>query len=184
MERCGNRLTFIDIGCGPMTSGIAFYQALKSKSNFVFNYSGIDRASPMLDKARQFSGSHIFDINDHFVYGEKLHDNFDHYKSWSILPNCVILNCCYLFGNLSIEEAEDLANEINQLKAAFPLNKYIVVFQNTSAEKRNRSYRVFKKALTGVTGMIDPKTNTVYYKNDSNSSYIKQEEVYYEIITL
>jgi hypothetical protein len=183
-ERNGNRITFIDLGCGPMTSGIAFYQAFKQKKDFIFNYSGIDRAKPMIEKAKEFSRSRLFDVNDHFVFGQRIQDNFDNYKSWSILPNCVVLNCCYLFGNLSIEEALELANDINDLKIAFPLNKYILIFQNTSAEKRNRSYKVFKKALKGITGVTDPKTNTVLYKNTLNSAYVKQEEVYYEIITL
>ncbi|MCP4108742.1 MAG: hypothetical protein GY749_24875 [Desulfobacteraceae bacterium] len=48
---------FIDIGCGPLTSGLALGDIYCQKSNkkIDFNYIGIDNADSMLKKAKEFS---------------------------------------------------------------------------------------------------------------------------------
>lgn len=184
IERCNDRVTFIDIGCGPMTAGLAFNSEMRNNRRFIFNYLGVDTAVPMLVKAKEFSQSELFGPDDHFIYSEELSQSKANYKSWFILPNCVILNFCYLFGNLTIEQGLEMAGKVNELKKTFPLNKYLIIFQNTGLEQRNRSYRTFKKALLGVTGISDAKIETVNYKNSVDSPFVKKEDVFYEIITM
>lgn len=52
-----DKINFIDIGCGPSTSGLAFFELLKEKEYIIdqLHYNGIDISSTMLEKARFFT---------------------------------------------------------------------------------------------------------------------------------
>ena len=47
-----NNVVFIDFGCGPLTSGVAFWAAAGERN---ITYIGIDRAQSMLTKAREIN---------------------------------------------------------------------------------------------------------------------------------
>lgn len=178
-----NRITFIDFGCGPLTSGLAFNQHFSSTTNFYFNYIGIDISNAMLNKAREFSETELFSRDSKFQFVESLNDiSEDYWESVFTLSNSVVLNFSYLFGNLSKDDAEKLASKVNLLLDKFPLNKYILVFQNSSLEKRNRTYNIFKKLVPRLVGVTQPKTETVVYRNAVMSNFDKSETVYYELL--
>ena len=50
-----NNVVFIDFGCGPLTSGVAFWAAAGERN---ITYIGIDRAQSMLTKACEINGYH------------------------------------------------------------------------------------------------------------------------------
>lgn len=174
---------FIDVGCGPMTSGLAFNQLFKLNANYQLNYVGVDTSNAMLGKAREFSRTELFSNLSSFNFINSLSNiSIDTLKEQFALPNTVFLNFSYLFGNLDIETSEKLAKYINDLVNAYPLNRYIIIFQNSSLEKRNRSYYHFKKIINKFNSVTEPKTETVSYRNSEQSSYDKSEIVYYEIL--
>ncbi len=180
-----NRITFIDFGCGPLTSGLAFQQSFSSVSNFHFDYVGIDISTAMLNKAKEFSESGLFSRDTKFQFAKSLIDISENYwESVLTLSNTVILNFSYLFGNLSKDDTEKLAIKINALLDKYPLNKFILVFQNSSMEKRNRSYVIFKKLVPRLQSVTEyPKTETVVYRNAIMSNFDKSETVYYELLS-
>ncbi|NDC17290.1 MAG: hypothetical protein EBZ92_05050, partial [Actinobacteria bacterium] len=106
----------------------------------------------------------------------------DYWESNFTLSTLVILNFSYLFGNLREEDVEKLAAKVNLLLDNFPLNKYILVFQNSSLEKRNRTYNLFKKLVPRLVSVTQPKTETVVYRNTIMSNFDKSETVYYELL--
>lgn len=178
-----NRITFIDFGCGPLTSGLAFNQHFSSTPNFYFNYIGIDISNAMLNKAREFSETELFNKNSKFQFVKSLNDiSEDYWESVFTLSNSIILNFSYLFGNLSKDDAEKLALKVNLLLDKFTLNKYILVFQNSSLEKRNRTYNIFKKLVPRLVSVTQPKTETVVYRNAVMSNFDKSETVFYELL--
>lgn len=180
-----NRITFIDFGCGPLTSGLAFQQSFASVPNFHFNYIGIDISTAMLSKAKEFSESGLFSRDTKFQFEKSLNDISENFwESAFTLSNTVILNFSYLFGNLSKNDTEKLAAKINALLDKYPLNKFVLVFQNSSMEKRNRSYIIFKKLVPRLQSVTEyPKTETVVYKNAVMSNFDKSETVYYELLS-
>ena len=178
-----NRITFIDFGCGPLTSGLAFNQHFSSIPNFYFNYVGIDISNAMLTKAKDFSKSELFNRDSKFQFIKSLNDiSEDYWESIFTLSNLVVLNFSYLFGNLTKDDAEKLATKVNLLLDKFPLNKYVLVFQNSSLEKRNRTYNIFKKLVPRLVSVNQPKTETVVYRNVIMSNFDKSETVYYELL--
>jgi DNA replication ATP-dependent helicase Dna2 len=181
----GNRISFFDFGCGPVTSGLAFNQYFKAISNFHFNYIGIDTSRAMLEKGKQFLDSGLFSNDTTYKLEESLNEiSTDYLNRIFTLPNSVILNFSYVFGNLDKNDAESFAKKINEIIDKFPLNKYILIFQNSALEKRNRTYSIFKKLiprLQPISGDM-PKTETITYRNEEMSRYDKNETVYYEIL--
>lgn len=180
-----NRITFIDFGCGPLTSGLAFQQSFASVPNFHFDYVGIDISIAMLNKAKEFSESGLFSRDTNFQFAKSLNDISENYwESVFTLSNTVILNFSYLFGNLSKNDTEKLAIKINALLDKYKLNKFVLVFQNSSIEKRNRSYVIFKKLVPRLQSVTEyPKTEKVIYRNAVMSNFDKSEEVYYELLS-
>ena len=179
-----NRITLLDFGCGPLTSGLAFNQSFPSNGHFQFDYIGIDISNAMLNKAREFANSGLFHRDTKFQFVKSLNNISDNYwGSIFTLSNTVILNFSYLFGNLSKNDTEKLAEKINEFIDKYPLNKYILVFQNSSIEKRNRSYIIFKKLVPRLQSITQPKTETVVYRNAVMSNFDKSETVYYELLS-
>lgn len=179
-----NRIAFLDFGCGPLTSGLAFNQHFSSIVNFHFSYVGIDISNAMLTKAKEFTESEIFNKDSKFQFAKSLNDISENYwDSLFTLSNVVILNFSYLFGNLSKDDAEKLANKINNLIDKYILNKYILIFQNSSIEKRNRTYNIFKKLVPRLVSVTQPKIETITYRNTIMSNFDKSETVFYELLS-
>lgn len=181
---CENRITFMDFGCGPLTSGLAFNQHFSMNSDFCFNYVGIDISNAMLMKASEFSQTRLFNNKTTFKFVNTLNDiSNDYWDSLFTLSSVVILNCSYLFGNLSQDDVKRLAEIINGLIDRHSLNKYILIYQNSSLEKRNRTYNLFKKLVPSLKSINHPKTEIIKYKNDILSNYDKCENLYYELLS-
>lgn len=179
------RAVFIDVGCGPMTAGMAFQQFITTLTpDFGFHYFGIDHSSIMLEQANHFTKKDLFSQDQRNWFGTSvdqlpaawLHDTFR-------LPHTVIISTCYLFGNLTADVAELLAEQINQLVERYPLNRYIIVQQNPKADRRNRAYYAFKRALRRIKTQVVSKVEIVSYRNQIMSRYDKTEEVFYEILS-
>lgn len=180
-----NRITFIDFGCGPLTSGLAFNQSFVSIPNFHFDYVGIDISSAMLNKAKEFSELGFFNRDTKFQFAKSLNEiSGNYWESVFTLSNTVILNFSYLFGNLLKEDTERFAEKVNTLLDKYPLNKFVLVFQNSSMEKRNRSYVIFKKLVPRLQSVTEfAKTERIVYRNAIMSNFDKLEEVYYELLS-
>lgn len=180
-----NRITFIDFGCGPLTAGLAFQQSFASTPHFHFDYIGIDISCTMLDKAKEFAGSDLFSHDTRFQFSKSIHGISEPYwQSVFALPNLVILNFSYLFGSITKDDTEKLASELNALLDKYPLNKYILVFQNNIVEKQNRAYVIFKKLIPRLQSVTHyPKSEKINYKDATISHYDKAETVYYELLS-
>ena len=136
----------------------------------------------MLIKAEEFSQTSLFDESSDFNFVKSIKEfSTDILDEYFRLSNTVILNFSYLFANLSIEQTLELANDINKLTASFPLNKYIILYQNPI--KRHHNFTKFKKLLNNFDKLIVRKSETVSYKNQQQSWYDKTETFTYEILT-
>jgi superfamily I DNA and/or RNA helicase len=178
-----NRITFIDFGCGPLTSGLAFQQSFVSIPNFHFDYVGIDISTAMLNKAKEFSETGLFSRDTKFQFAKSLNEiSKDYFDSINTLPSLIVLNFCYLFGNLNKEETEKLANQINKLIDSYATSRFVAVYQNSALENRNRWWNLFKKLVPRLN-IVSSKTEIIVYKNAVMSNYDKSETVYYELLS-
>jgi DNA replication ATP-dependent helicase Dna2 len=132
--------------------------------------------------AKTFSTTKLFNENSTFQFFQDFKDlKANVYDEIFRVSNVVILNFSYLFANLNPEQTIELANNINQLVEMYPLNKYIVIYQNPVNKYHN--FVKFKKELKEINKTIVRNTETVSYKNSESSWYDASERFTYEIIT-
>lgn len=176
--------TFIDFGCGALTSGLAIASLYQDNENkpLKINYLGIDIAESMLEKAKEFSKIELFDTQSLFNY----------YTSWELVEDSfienlvknnsfVVFNASYLFASTSLNE-NGLADFINKITAKLDKNAYFI-FQNPDRADRNEKYQKFKKQISFKE--IAQETDKVYYKNNANSTFEPSFEIVnFEILSL
>jgi hypothetical protein len=178
-------VVFIDIGCGPLTSGLALadLHTEKTGEKLTINYIGIDISQAMLNKAAQFL--------KHNIFSEESQSAF--YLSWNSIPkatlkkfvglnNPIVINASYLFASTSLEETE-LAAFVKDLVIKYHTSDIYFTYQNPNRSDRNQKYLNFKGEL--IYQAYETNVERVYYKNNPSSySDPSAEDVYFEILDL
>lgn len=128
-----DKVMFIDFGCGPLTSGLAFWAAFAGQRDIT--YIGIDKSEAMLNKAREinryedtpfFKGRPLSNCN-------QLHEFLDQYITVGDQTQ-IVFNFCYSLArdtldteNLSIE---NLFNVLIEIVEKYKQHKMFVIYQN------------------------------------------------------
>ncbi len=176
------RLLFIDIGCGPLTSGLAISDLLRSikGESIPINYIGIDIANSMLQKAKEFSQTELFHESSSFHFFPSWNNINDSLLNELLIDDTIlIVNTSYLFASNSLDE-HDLALFINRLQDAIITKSYLI-FQNADSMEKSLKYICFKEKITH--NIIHSHKEEIRYRNKPNSFYEpSSERVYYEIL--
>ncbi|MDQ1140116.1 hypothetical protein [Pedobacter agri] len=176
------KIRFVDIGCGPATSGIAFADYIHEKSGqqVVFDYFGIDSSARMLEKASYMLENDIFfDRNERDFFANLYDIHPNKFKNSS----CIIINCSYVFASPSLP-IQNIADYINQLRVIYQYIPIYILYQNVKLASLNLTYIEFK-TLISAYDMEWSNIEIIRYHNQRNSFYApKEREVYYEIIKL
>ena len=131
-----DKVVFIDFGCGPLTSGIAFWAAFAGDCDITC--ISIDKSKTMRNKAKKindygYEGTRFFTKGKLMSNCEKLHEDLEGYIVNGDQTQ-IIFNFSYLLArdtldtdNLSIE---NLSNLLNQIVEKYSRHKMFVVYQN------------------------------------------------------
>ena len=156
-----NTIHFIDIGCGPTTSGIAFNYWMEDNviNDKKVMYYGIDSSNAMLSKAKDLlSGNNYFNFYGNYFPHEAgddallaLFNSIDELNLTIDTPNkhIAIINCCYLFASESLD-VNQLVEGINS-KISSMYDTYIV-YQNP-ADFDVPKWASFKSKLSGFNSV-------------------------------
>jgi len=177
---------FIDLGCGPLTSGLALAELFQDETgeHLQINYIGIDISQAMIEKAKEFAQSDLFHSDSTFLF----------HKSWNDIPhdmlkelagknNPFFLNASYLFANLSTHVVDDLVIFVRKLVGEYKNVHFI--FQNPDRVDRNENWERFKSQLKFEE--INKKQKVVHVVYKTSRAMMREpgeEDVYYEILTL
>lgn len=155
-----DKVVFIDFGCGPLTSGIAFWAAFAGQRNIT--YFGIDSSRGMCDKAQE--------INQYGPYGPNGDEAF-FTKGWSIrdynqlseyLDNYIaagdqtqiIFNFCYFLASKTLNIG-DLSNCLTQVVVKYSQHKMCMIYQNPiNSPDSHRNWRTLKGTLSTFRSRI------------------------------
>ncbi len=163
ISACNGRLQMIDIGSGPATSGIAFYEVFKEVATEMV-YTGIDVSIEM----QRMAGRLLDDVSGGKLHFQMLNaiSELDHayWEGCSELPSLVIFNMSYFFSSITAQFAEKLAIQISEIMKAYPLNKYVFFIQHSECDNNLNSFRVFRQVLKPLT--------SVFKSEESSFSYI------------
>lgn len=171
----------IDVGCGPLTSGLALadlYHTINDKPIY-FKYIGIDVARPMLDKAIAFFATDLFAGAPEPGFFEHWNEvTLEYLRSFSSRNHPVIVSASYFFASDSLDPVA-FANFISILVATY--EDVYFIFQNPQTVERNLKYGIFKQQFACT--VIDSDHETIRYKTKQYTD-VKQEEYLYEILKL
>ena len=143
-----DKVIFIDFGCGPLTSGIAFWASTRQSD---ITYVGIDSSQRMRDKARE--------INKHGPYGSepffrkgrvtsdwnRLSQSLDDYIMRGDQTQ-IIFNFCYLLASNTLD-IENLSNVLIQIVEKYNQHKMFVIYQNPRTSKLRKNWCFLKTQL-------------------------------------
>lgn len=190
-ERLGNlngiynspkRIKFIDIGCGPATSGIALVDYLHSQTNrpVKFDYFGVDIAASMRETAKEFLSNEI--VNDNSIV--RVVKEFDELDFSELTDgSCILINTCYLFASPSLDIPK-LATFVNEVRSQNKKVLKYLLFQNPDDRKKNKKYFRFKELIEPYETTYS-EVDTVFYNNKRNSPFEPtSEHVFYELLKL
>ncbi|MBK0403054.1 hypothetical protein I5M27_08650 [Adhaeribacter sp. BT258] len=167
--------TIIDVGCGPLTAGLAYADFINRESNnqTKVTYFGVDISSQILNKAKDFASSPVFTPGSKFSF----HRNWNEVSLNLENDQPILFIFSYLFANLNEEQTDDLANFtqaiIDQYQASNPI---FLLFQNPDDYEKNKMFYRFKKNVS--ISVIGEGNDHVLYrtKNYSNSFYDPSQE--------
>ena len=187
---------FIDFGCGPLSSGIAVAMhysesKLSNSQNLKFNYIGIDKATSMLRKAKNFSSY------PGLFHSDSTFDFFNPYENclhpfYQTLFSCmdshidklslIILKFSYFFASPSLNVSK-LTNFIKRILEKYQFNQVCLIFQNPQGRSLNEKWNLFKNGVTDFTSVIKGEiSDNIYYQDTlGGGNNERLTKVYYDI---
>ncbi|RWY48178.1 hypothetical protein [Mucilaginibacter gilvus] len=173
-------IKFIDIGCGPATSAIAFIDYLISLGMEVaeFDYIAVDYYNSMLKGAADMMDNELHQpVNASIYINELKLLDLDVLEDAS----CVLINTSYLFASDSLNENELAESIQNILKIPNKCPKFLF-FQNVIEPEKNEKYERFKNILHDPE-LIFEENRVVKYNNYRHSTWPPtSERVRFEVI--
>ena len=187
-------VVFIDFGCGPLTSGIAFWAAVEQLNITYTNitYIGFDISEKMLDMAKRINkcgpdGDHA--SGKRFIKGwpiseyDDILDRLDRIEMGNHNDTLIIFNFSYLLAEETFKG--DIRVLINVLQEAVKKNRSYeiwMVYQNVKGF--NRNWDKLKRDLPSInfTAPGYPKIVPVKYKKLMQVGSPDTRDVFYDIL--
>ena len=190
-----SKVVFIDFGCGPLTSGIAF-QAFAEQSDIT--YLGIDNSRTMLDKAAVINRYGPNKYRDPFFDKFALIHNYNYDSLNRLLDKYIekgdgtqiIFNFCYFFSSPTLD-INNLSDVLIQIMKAYNQHKAYSIYQNPdhrslSESRRLKLYGKWETLKTNLsafrTQVIQSGVETFSYCRLVNDLPHNNAKVYYEIL--
>ncbi|MDE0634377.1 MAG: class I SAM-dependent methyltransferase [Candidatus Poribacteria bacterium] len=155
------KIVFIDFGCGPLTSGIAFWAAFAGQGNIT--YIGIDKSEKMRNMAKR--------INEYGPYGssENFYNDFILGRDYNGLPRflsneiklhnpadtLVIFNFCYFLQTKTLESPSEIEKLGNVLHEADIDTKVCMVYQDPVKDEFQGRWHNLKSWVITYHSMYD-----------------------------
>ena len=190
-----SKVVFIDFGCGPLTSGIAF-QAFAGQSDII--YLGIDSSRAMLDKAAIINRYGPNKYKEPFFDKFELIHNYNYDDLIGLLNKYIengdgtqiIFNFCYFFSSPTLN-INNLSDVLTQIMTEYNQHKMCLIYQNPdhqslSGAKRLRLYDKWEKLKTNLSAfrkqVTQSNVETFSYSRLINDLPHSNAKVYYEIL--
>lgn len=188
-----HKVMFIDFGCGPLTSGLAF-RAFAGERDIT--YFGIDSSRTMLDKAAS--------INKYGPnrYKNPFYDKFELVRECDDLPRLlgkyiengdgaqIIFNFCYFFSSPTLD-ISNLSETLIQIVKKYDQHKMCFVYQNPDHRSLSKSGRLkmygnWERLKANLSVFRSQRTQSgvemFSYCRLINGSLHDNAKVYYEVL--
>ena len=188
-----DKVVFIDFGCGPLTSGIAF-RAFAGQRDIT--YLGIDSSQAMLDKAA------VINRYGPNKYKDPFFDKFELTRDYDSLAGLldkyiggsdrteIIFNFCYFFSSPTLD-IDHLSEALIQIIQKYNQHKMCLIYQNPDhrslgGDRRLRLYGKWEKLKTHLwvfsRQVVQSDVETFSYCRLVYGLLHKNATVYYEML--
>lgn len=174
----GDKVIFIDFGCGPLTSGIAFWAAFAGHCDI----TGIciDKSEAMLNKAQEINGhggTPFFTKGWLTSHCNQLHEYLDQFIANGDQTQ-IIFNFCYSLARDTLDiknlSVENLSNVLIQIIEKYNQHKMFVIYQNPpippgrdlQSSYLHENWHSLKTQLSTFHSQIT-ESNTAQFRYDS-----------------
>ncbi len=188
-----DKVVFIDFGCGPLTSGIAF-RAFAGQNDIT--YLGIDSSQTMLDKAAVINRYGLNQYKDPFFGKFELMRDCD--SLTGLLDKYIeegnktkiLFNFCYFFSSPTLD-IDHLSKVLIQIMKRYSQHKMCLIYQNPDhqslvGDRRSRLYGKWEKLKTDLSvfsrQVAQSDVETFSYCRLVNGLRHNNTKVYYEIL--
>ena len=167
-----NNVIFVDFGCGPLTSGIAFWAALVASKCFI-TYIGIDTSETMRTKAREFNqygfrpdhpeytlGTQFYPDVRFYLISDYIHDLTSVLEKTimqSYGDTLIILNFSYFLQSRTLDIA-NLARVVSDFISQHGRYKFSIVYQDPRGNGFQRKWYQFKNLMAQNTWVFNNLT--------------------------
>ena len=190
-----DKVVFIDFGCGPLTSGIAFRAFAGHRD---ITYLGIDSSQTMLNKAAAINNYGLNTYREPFFEKIALIRDTDH------LPRLldryiekgdraqILFNFCYFFSSPTLD-IDALSDVLIPMMTAYNQHKMCLIYQNPdhrslSESRRLKLYGKWEQLKTNLSTLrhqtIQSDVETFSYYRLINGLPHNNAKVYYEILCM
>ena len=150
------KIAFVDIGCGPYTSGLAFLECIRSKAlkkdlnrlqkNVTLEYYGIDIADSMLSMGDSLLSAYRKETKGSGFHFSKISTSNDYKEIPDLIAggrkkSAILINCSYLFGSTSLD-VSDFVKSFKKLMNNNPNAKIFLFYQNPKTRQKARYFLV------------------------------------------
>ena len=151
-----NTVVFIDLGCGPLTSGIAFW-AFARQNNII--YLGVDCSRAMIDKVKEINQYGPNQYRDPFF--NRLEVISDYTQLTELLDNFItradktpiIFNFCYFLASRTLD-ISILSDIIIQIVGEYSNHNICMVYQNPDFPQLHENWEILRANLSGFRSRI------------------------------
>lgn len=158
-----NKVIFIDLGCGPLTSGIAYWAATRPSN---ITYIGIDRSQAMLNKALEINNNFNNENRDLLFYDFHLISDYNqlpcylssHVEIGNPDDTIIIFNFCYILASHTFDQNEtldSLIGVINRIANEYEKYKICGVYQNPVGRQFQENWKNLKSMVKKYNSMFD-----------------------------
>ena len=179
-----DKIAFVDFGCGPLTSGIAFW-ALTGQRNIT--YLGIDSSQAMRDKAKEINQYGPSQYRDPFFSRFELMS--DYTQLTGLLDNAItvadktliIFNFCYFLASRTLDISA-LSDIIAQIVERYSSHNVCIVYQNPVSSSLSTNWRILKANLSRFRSIITQSNIQQFRYHRLNDGSHHDVRVYYDIL--
>ncbi len=178
-----NNVVFIDFGCGPLTSGIAFWAAAGERN---ITYIGIDSAQSMLAKAQEINryGYHpefevpfYPDVRFYLIrgYNYQLLQMLDSILMQNSGDTLIIFNFCYFLQSSSVDRSnlESLATVVKDVVDKAGSYKIFIAYQDPEGGRFQQKWYNFKNQLIRYPSIF----NNFTWQGETSTMHIRYDRV-------
>ncbi len=173
IARISGRIVFCDLSYESGASGLAFTDACRRLPHADITYLGIYPMEEMGELTQSFFESKDYQHVNCLFHPRLAQVSPLFWSSHAQLSELVVFNLSNLFDRITLQEAYDLARQINQLVHAHPLNHYVLFFRDDAGERNNlHAYTAFCNQLSDVIRPVNeqmPFKGEFYYNGEAEN---------------